>query len=111
MASELIEKDGDTVDRAAALEVCLDLFGGCRVVNVADEDASRVDVLLVLAQVDALLLQRLLHLSQLGRLLFHLRNSALHLSNLRLHAKSMCCFARPGGIVPPHLLPPHRHPP
>ena len=49
MAGELVQQDSDTIYGAAGLEMCLDVFGGCRVVHVAHEDASRIDVLLVLS--------------------------------------------------------------
>ena len=53
MPCELVEQDGDTVDAADALEVCLDLFGGSAVVDVADKDTARVDVFFALAHLVA----------------------------------------------------------
>ena len=82
MAGELVQQDGDAVDGAAALEMRLDLLGRGGVVDVPDEDAPRVDVLLVLPQVVALLVQRRLHLAKLGCLFFHLCDPPLHCGNL-----------------------------
>ena len=84
MTGELVEENGDAVDGAAALEVRLDLLGAGAVIDVADENAAGVNVLLVLAQVGALLVQRRLHLAQLGRLGLHLLNALLHRGNVLL---------------------------
>lgn len=78
MPRKLIQQDRDAVDGAAALEVRLDLLGRGGVVDVTDEDAPGVDVLLVLAQVVAVVVELRLHLAQLGRFLLHLRDAALH---------------------------------
>jgi len=45
MSRVLVKQDGDAVDGAAALEVVLDLLRGGTVVNIANEDAARVNVL------------------------------------------------------------------
>lgn len=78
LTGELIEQDRDAVDRPRALEMRLDLLGRRAVVDVPDEDTSRVDVLSVLAEVVTLLIQTGLHLPQLGGFLFHLGDPALH---------------------------------
>lgn len=49
MIHDLVEMGGDAIDAPAAL----DLFEACAVVDVADEDATVVDVLFVFAQVGA----------------------------------------------------------
>lgn len=48
MPSELIQQDGDSVDSVgAARKVVLDLFWCSAIVDVADEDAARVNVFAV----------------------------------------------------------------
>lgn len=73
-----VQQDGDAVYRPATLEMRLDLLGGSTVVNVADEDAPGINVLPVLPQVLLLLVERGLHLAQLGGLGLHLRDPLLH---------------------------------
>lgn len=34
MACELVTEDGDAVDGTTGLKVCLDIFGGCAIVNL-----------------------------------------------------------------------------
>lgn len=84
LTSELIQQNGDAVYGAAALEVCLDLLGGDGVVDVADEDAAAVDVVAVVGRLLVLLLEGGVHLAQLGGLLLHLGDAALHGRNLFL---------------------------
>jgi hypothetical protein len=84
MTCELVEQDRDAVDAADALEVRLDLLRAGPVVDVADEDAPRVDVFLALAHLVTLVIDRLLHLPQLLRLIFHLLHTALHRRDLFL---------------------------
>lgn len=47
LTSELIQQNGDSVYRAAALEVGLDLLGGDGIVHIANEDAAAVDIVTV----------------------------------------------------------------
>jgi hypothetical protein len=84
MTCELVEQDRDAVDAADALEVRLDLLRAGPVVDVADKDAPRVDVFLALAHLVPLVVDRLLHLPQLLRFLFHLLHAALHRRDLFL---------------------------
>lgn len=84
LACELIKQDGHAVDRTTLLEVGLDLLGRDRVIDVANEDTTAVDVTLVLVEFGALLLQAGLHLAQLGSLLLHLGNSSFHGRDLLL---------------------------
>jgi hypothetical protein len=84
MPCKFVQQDRDTVDAAAALEVRLYFLGRGAVVNVAYEDASRVDVFPVLAQIAALLVEVLLHLAQLVGLVFHLSHTLLHLVDFAL---------------------------
>lgn len=50
MSSELVQKDRDAVDRPAALKMRLDLLRARTVVDIADEDTPRINVLLALAK-------------------------------------------------------------
>lgn len=84
VAGKFVEQDGNTVDCATALEMSLDLLGRGAVVDVANEDAARVNVLLVLAQTLLLLVEAGLHLAQLCGLGFHLLHPLLHCGNLGL---------------------------
>src|SRR2546423_2208390 len=87
MAGKLVQQDGDAIDGAAALEMGLDLLGRGAVIDVADEDAARIDILLVLAQLVRLLVQRRLHLAQLRRLGLHLLDALLHGGDLFLRVE------------------------
>jgi hypothetical protein len=84
MTCELVEQDRDAVDAADALEVRLDFLRAGPVVDVADEDAPRVDVFLALAHLVPLVVDCLLHLPQLLRFVFHLLHTALHRRDLFL---------------------------
>jgi hypothetical protein len=84
LASELVKQYRHTVNGPAALEVGLEIFGRCRVVDVADKHASVVDIFLVLRQVLARLFERRLHLSELRCLSLHLGNAPLHGRNIFL---------------------------
>lgn len=84
LTGKLVEEDGDTVDGPAALEVRLDLLRRSRIVDVSDKDAPTVDILLVLGELVMLLVQTSLHLAELGGLLFHLGDTALHGRDLLL---------------------------
>lgn len=85
MTSEFVEQDRDTVDGPAALEMRLDLFGGCAVVDVANKDAARVNVLFALAPSGSgLALAGLLQLAQPGGFGFHLLYALLHRVDLIL---------------------------
>lgn len=97
LTSELIQQNGDAVYGAAALEVCLDLLGGDGVVDVADEDAAAVDVVAVVGRLLVLLLEGGVHLAQLGGLLLHLGDAALHGRNLFL-------FGDQSGVSRPDLV-------
>lgn len=74
----------------------LQLLGRRGIVDIADEYAPVVNVLLVLAEVLARLVQRRLHLPELGRLGLHLGHAPLHGRNLFLvdqlaSSCSSCC--------------------
>lgn len=84
VTGELVEKNGDAVDVAAALEVGLNLFWRGAVVDVADKDAARINVLLVFAQAFLLLVKAGLHLAKLRRLGLHLLHPLLHVLDLGL---------------------------
>lgn len=84
MAGEFVQEDGDTVDGAAALEVGLDLLGRSTIIDIADEDATSVNILLVLAQSLGLGVERSLHLAKLGSLGLHFLHAFLHGGDLFL---------------------------
>jgi hypothetical protein len=69
-SSSLVQQDGDTVDGTAAPEVSLEFLGSRTVVDVANKDASVVDVFFVLAHFLLHLLEIFLHLSKLRRFRF-----------------------------------------
>lgn len=91
LSRKLIQQNGDPVDRATALEMCLYLLGGSRVVNIANKDAATVDILLIFCELLVLLVQARLHLPKLGRLLLHLRYASLHGRNLFLRGILLAC--------------------
>lgn len=106
MAGELVQEDGDAVDGAAALEVGLDLLWRGAVVDVANEDATSIDIFLVLAQGLGLGVERSLHLAKLGSLGLHLLHALLHGGDFFLrttlafsgveHSRSGSCAPEPG---------------
>jgi len=121
MPREFVQEDGDTVDGSTTLEMGLDVFGGGHVVDVANEDAARVDIFFIVAELVALLLQRGLHLAESGSLFLHLGHSSLHGGDLVLTARqerdvSLCVLrggdvervSRRGACIPRRCLP---HPP
>ena len=87
MTCEFVEQDRHAVDTAAGLEMCLDFLGRSAIVDVADEDAARIDVLSVFANImSALGVERLLHVAQLLRFFFHLLDTSLHGFDFFLYA-------------------------
>jgi hypothetical protein len=84
MTGELIKQNGDTIDATDALEMRLDLFRACTVVYVADKDTPRVDIFFALAHLVSLVVDGLLHLTQLLCFFFHLLDAAPHCGDLFL---------------------------
>jgi hypothetical protein len=78
LAGELVQEDGDTIDRSSALEVGLNLLGGSTIVDVPYENASSIDILTIFAELMTLLIETGLHLTKLGGFFLHLSDTALH---------------------------------
>jgi hypothetical protein len=91
MAGKLVEKDGNAIDGSAALEVRLDLLRRGSVVNIANEDAASINILLVLPKVSLAFLNFGLHFAQLGGFFLHLTDALLHAFNVLLYCQSVLC--------------------
>ena len=101
MSSELVQKYGNAIDGATALEVRLNFFGRSSIVDVTHKDASRIDVLLVLTQIVGCLIKRSLHFAQFSCLSLHLSDPSLHCRYFFLYhapsAPTLHCCGRPPG--------------
>jgi hypothetical protein len=49
LAREFIQKDGNAIDGAAALEMRLNFLGGSAVVHISNKDTPSINLLFVLA--------------------------------------------------------------
>lgn len=88
MPREFVQQNRYSIYRAAALEVGLNLLWRRAIVDIADKDASRIDVLLVLPKLVALLIQRSLHVAQFLGFGLHLLNALLHCRDFILQSIS-----------------------
>lgn len=78
VTSELVKENGDAIDGTAGLEMSLDFFWRSAVIDVADEDAARINVFFALAHTTLAWAAVILHLTQLRSLSFHLLDTLLH---------------------------------
>lgn len=88
MTSELVQQDGDPVDASACLEVVLYLLRTRAIVDVADEDAARVDGLFALVRRGkSVAVDLSLHFAQFGSFGFHVFKTLLHGRDFLLRAR------------------------
>ena len=101
MSSELVQKYGNAIDGATALEMRLNFFRRSPIIDITHEYASCIDVLLVLTQIVGCLIKRSLHFAQFSCLSLHFSDPSLHCRYFFLYhapsAPTLHCCGRPPG--------------